>query len=432
VRVASCKSVGVPAADCIGTNRIAVAFTTARTTYMHEADSAVGFADFDNPADMQTPAAFERSASRVNFAFNWAYVNANHIAYYLSGAYPQRSAGTSPDFPILGTGAYDWKGFDPTLQTETDVPFAQHPHVVDPEYLVSWNNKQAPEWSAADDQYGYGPVFRQQMIAAHIQADLSGGHKVDPAQLVQSMDLAATEDIRIEKLWPLLRQVIGTPTTPTLKTAVSELNAWYAAGGHRWDLNPADTDLTKSGTDANNAAIELMDAWWPKLLTAEFEPRLGTTAFTDLQGMLGFGSVDTGTTPNEPDMAEGWYSYVYKDLEDLIASHRNAAFTQAHMKRRVRVPGAYSQIYCGLGSYSACRTTLDATLTDATTVTPASMYGYGICAANPQPSCYDQDESTEVSAIGVAPFPFQNRPTFQQVVELTSMLPASEAYTSTG
>ena len=29
---------------------------------------------------------------------------------------PQRAPGTSPDFPILGTGEYDWKGYDPQTQ----------------------------------------------------------------------------------------------------------------------------------------------------------------------------------------------------------------------------------------------------------------------------------------------------------------------------
>jgi hypothetical protein len=56
-------------------------------------------------------------------------------------------------------------------------------------------------------------------------------------------------------------------------------------------------------------------------------------------------------------------------------------------------------------------------------VTPKSMYGYGICAENPQPSCFDQNTFTVVSAITPAPFPFQNRPTFQQVVTLTRTLP---------
>ena len=103
----------------------------------------------------------------INFAFNWAYVDADHIAYQLSGWYPQRAKGTSPDFPILGTGEYDWQGFNPRPAHADWCRFAKHPHAVDPPYLVSWNNKQAPGWAAADDKYAYGPLFRSQMIARH-------------------------------------------------------------------------------------------------------------------------------------------------------------------------------------------------------------------------------------------------------------------------
>ena len=42
------------------------------------------------------------------------------------------------------------------------------------DYLVSWNNKQAPEWAAADDQYDYGPLFRSQLIANRVKAGIKG------------------------------------------------------------------------------------------------------------------------------------------------------------------------------------------------------------------------------------------------------------------
>ena len=73
---------------------------------------------------------------------------------------PQFPKGVSPDFPVLGTGQYDWKGYDPATHTATWLPFAAHPHITDQEYMVSWNNKQAPGWSAADNQWGYGPIYR--------------------------------------------------------------------------------------------------------------------------------------------------------------------------------------------------------------------------------------------------------------------------------
>ena len=47
------------------------------------------------------------------------------------------AAGASEDFPIWGTGQYDWKNWNPTYYTETDIPFSAHPQAIDPEYLVS-------------------------------------------------------------------------------------------------------------------------------------------------------------------------------------------------------------------------------------------------------------------------------------------------------
>ena len=50
---------------------------------------------------------------RSNFAFNWSYIDSKHIAYYLTGWYPRRAPGTSPDFPVLGTGRLRLAGVQP-------------------------------------------------------------------------------------------------------------------------------------------------------------------------------------------------------------------------------------------------------------------------------------------------------------------------------
>jgi acyl-homoserine lactone acylase PvdQ len=378
-----------------------VAFVSARTTYFHEADSAIGFSELNQPGFVTSPQQFQLAASNINFGFNWAYVDANHIAYYQSGWYPQRASGTSPDFPILGTGEYDWQGYDPSTHTLSVLPFAQHPSAIDPDYLVSWNNKQAPQWAAADDKYSFGPLYRSQLIEDRVKQGINGNKKMNIAQLVQAMEEPATEDIRIVKLWPTLRKVLGSPTDPRLASAISTLQRWFGDGGHRRDLN-------KTGVDQDTPAIQLMDAWWPRLLDAEFHPALGDGAFGALQVMLPFGSVTEGQQPAAPDFADGWYGYVSKDLRDLFSSS---------------VSGAYSKVYCGTGSLTACRTALRNSLLAATSVTPQQLYGQGSCSSNPQPSCFDQNRFTSASAISLPPFPFQNRPTFQQTVQLTQTLP---------
>jgi acyl-homoserine lactone acylase PvdQ len=392
-------------------NKQKVAFASARTTYFHEADSALGFSQLNEPGVVNSPQTFQQAASKINFAFNWAYVDAKHIAYYLSGAYPQRAPGTSPDFPILGTGEYDWQGFEPKLHTLEVLPFAAHPNAIDPPFLVSWNNKQAPRWSAADDKYSYGSVYRMQLIRNHIEQDIAGGQKMGIEQLVSAMDEAATEDIRMVELWPIIKQVLGSPASPQLQGAIAQLESWYLDGGHRRDLT--NNNIASPGTYQHNEAITIMDAWWPKLLEAEFRAALGNEAFGAVQSMLGFGGPYPGSQPAAPDFADGWYGYVSKDLRDVLAANGLGTTPK----------GAYKKLYCGNGSFEACQHALQNSLQEALSVTPAQIYGQGACAANAQASCFDMNRWTNASAISVPPFPFQNRPTFQQVVELTTTLP---------
>ncbi len=388
-----------------------VAFASARTTYFHEADSAIGFAELNEPGFITGPKQFEKAASNINFLFNWAYVDANNIAYYMSGALPERAPHTSPDFPILGTGEYDWQGYDPSTHTMDTVPFARHPNALNPPFLVSWNNKQAPRFSSADDKYAFGTVYRNQLIRNFIEADIAGGKKMGTEQLISAMDEAATQDIRMVEVWPIIKQALGEVSDPQLQHAVTELDEWYAAGSHRRDL--ANASISSPGTYENNEAITIMDAWWPKLMQAEFGSALGSEAFGALRGMLAFGGPEAGAEPEAPEFADGWYGYVQKDLRDVLA-HAGEGTTPSN---------PYSQLYCGGGSLSACSQALQSSLKEALSVTPAQIYGHGACAEDPQASCFDMNRFISASGISVPAFPFQNRPTFQQVVELTKTLP---------
>jgi hypothetical protein len=102
-----------------------------------------------------------------------------------------------------------------------------------------------------------------------------------------------------------------------------------------------------------------------------------------------------------------------KDLRDLLAANGQGPAPSA----------PYSQLYCGGGSLTACRQSLQASLHEALSVTPKQIYGQGACAEDPEASCFDMNRWVGASGISVPPFPFQNRPTFQQVVELTKTLP---------
>jgi acyl-homoserine lactone acylase PvdQ len=379
-----------------------VAFVRQRSTYFHEADSVIGFAQLNEPEAITGVAGFKRAVSKINFLFNWAYVDSEHIAYALSGAMPQRARGTSPDFPVLGTGEFDWQGFDPARQTAEFLPFSKHPQAVDPPFLVSWNNKQAPGWAAADDKYGYGPLFRSQMISDKIRAATRGPRRMSIVQLIQAMEEPATQDLRGYRLLPTIFRAIGKPRPPQLRRALATLRSWHRHGAHRRDLD-------RDGAYEENRAVEVMDAWWPRLVEAEFRPVLGGRAYSRLEEMIGTGS-HTGGSPTEPSFSDGWWGYVSKDLRKLFGPQPR---------------GTWSRAYCGAGSKQRCRAILRRTLRAALRTTPQQLYGGGdgACASNPQPSCFDANRPQLTGGIELQPFPFQNRPTFQQVATPTQRLP---------
>ncbi len=379
-----------------------VAFVSARTTYFHEADSAIGFFRLNDPTYMKGTQSFRRAADAINFGFNWSYIDSKHIAYQLSGWYPRRASGTSPDFPVLGTGKYDWQGFNSALHTMKTVPMNARPHAVDPPYLVSWNNKQAPGWAAADDKYSYGPIFRSQMIENRVKNGIRGGRKMGLEQLVRAMEEPASQDLEAWSLMKILRKALGRPSDPKLRAAIKRLSHWAAHQAHRRDIN-------RNGKDEGTPAITLMDAWWPRLVSAEFRSAIGPVAYGDLAKVLRPASVLPGDVPTAPDYDDGWWGFVSKDLRDI--------FTPRHVR------GRWSRRYCGHGSAKRCRALLRASLKNALRVTPKQLYGKGRCSSNPDPACFDENVFTTASAITLDPFPFQNRPTFQQTVELTHGAP---------
>jgi hypothetical protein len=240
------------------------------------------------------------------------------------------------------------------------------------------------------------------MIADKVKAATKGKKKMTIVQLIQAMEEPATQDLRGYRLLPLIFKGIGKPKSAKLRSALATLKTWHGNGAHRRDLN-------RDGVDEETPAIELMDAWWPKLLEAEFRPGLGAGAYERLEGMLETGNI-VGGSPTAPNYDDGWYSYASKDLRDVFGP---------------KPKDAWSRRYCGNGSKKKCRALLQKTLAAALKVTPAQLYGGGSgkCAANPQPSCYDQNRPSVTSGIELGPFPFQNRPTFQQVATPTQRLP---------
>ncbi|WP_369367554.1 penicillin acylase family protein [Streptomyces sp. CG4] len=380
-----------------------VAYTTLRSSYLHEADSIIGFQMLNDPDFVKGPKDFQSAAQHINYTFNWFYADSQHTAYYNSGDNPVRAAGVDSEFPVWAQPAYEWQNWDPATNTADYTPASAHPNSIDQDYYVSWNNKQAKDYTTAS--WGDGSVHRGNLLDDRVKKLVAAGG-VTRTKLVQAMADAALADLRAEDVLPKLLKVINssTVTDSTAADAVKKLQAWVDAGAKRTETSAG------SKTYADADAIRILDAWWPLLVKAEFAPGLGSdlyTAFTNDLPVDEAPSAGHGPTGSHAGSSfqYGWWSYVDKDIRAVLGEN---------------VQGGLAEKYCGGGSLSGCRDALISTLDQAAGTTAAQVYpGDDQCSAGDQ-WCADSINQRTLGGIKHGKISWQNRPTFQQVVEYTS------------
>jgi acyl-homoserine lactone acylase PvdQ len=288
-----------------------------RATRGREPAGELAFSELDSN-EVHNPQEFFEAANHLETTFNMAYVDSSNIAFFSTGRLPVLAPGTDPSLPTLGTGEYDWQGF---------LTLAQHPHEVAPasDMMFNWNNKPAPEWGAASDQYSYGPIFRVQMYTAQKITN-----KMTEAKLASVMNKAATQDLRAVKVWPVIKQVLETGPAPSglAQEAANLVSEWVAKGSSRQG---------KERPRYPGAAI-IDHAWTPigeAVLGETLGPLIGELESISRPADL--------PSPTGSAFDGGWEGYVYKDLRSLLGDP---------------VAQPYSRKYCGGGNLEACRNAL--------------------------------------------------------------------------
>jgi acyl-homoserine lactone acylase PvdQ len=402
------NSVHGPIGSFATVHGVPVAIATAAATLGHEAQSYVAFMRLaeNRPTSPQT---FIDAMRAYTGSENWFYVDDRHISVYQSGWFPQHGRGTDPDLPIWGTGPYDWTGFRPAGYDYRRLPPSANPYAIDPPqgYLINWNNAIAHGWRVAAGDWENGPVVRATMLQDDLQAALRSG-PVDLAKLTGMVTgPSLTSDLRGMAVWPWLHRVLGSGGSPRVRALVGLLNAWAQAGAQRRSTNAA-------GVVDNSPAVLLMDAWWPLLVRAEFQPVLG-------RSLMGF--IGNWFDPVVPDglrdgtgngFFAGWEMDVEKDLRHVLGDSG---------------PGRFSRTYCGGGSLRRCRSLLAVTLVEAANQL-AARYGRAMsawklpvtCPVSTPAGC-DQIVPTSAGAISIPPQPFDNRGTFYQAVAVAGHRP---------
>ncbi|HJQ43022.1 MAG TPA: penicillin acylase family protein [Jatrophihabitantaceae bacterium] len=393
-----------------------VAVVNQRSTYEHDVDSVIGFLQWGEPSLTKDVKSWMDGAAKIFYTFNWFYVDDRDTGYFVSGLDPVRSSHVDPNLPTWGTGVAEWQSY---------LPASQHVQQINPPqgFFVSWNNKPAPQFSAADDQYGYGQNFRSQMLVNQLQVQFaSTGNKVTRADVVQAMERAASQDLDGLTMIPLLLQYLQGHSEPAgVQAMLDALTTWVQSGAHRKKAAPGDTQYDQA------AAVAISDELVPNLIRSLYDGILAAGGVGTV-GNTG-GATDGGysklpmqfvNTPNSggahlgSSYDGGYEGYVSTTLQQLMGQNPADAFG----------PQITSRI-CG-GGPATCGASIDAALLK-TYNTLVGVNGSSNVASWTSSSAnkatgetMPQFDSIQFRALGIVGQPaidWQNRPTFQQVVE---------------
>ena len=212
------------------------------------------------------------------------------------------------------------------------------------------------------------------------------------------MQDAATVDLRGQVSYPLLRKVLGKRPPASVAEPVRLLDAWAKAGGHRRDLDG-------DGAYEHSTAVALMDRWWARLMPGIFEPALGAPLVDRIKAINPYAQTPDGQGSS---FFDGWHGYVDKDLRRLLGQRVKHPALAALLRRRqaARVPARARE--------HARRGDRRRALAVRRRARERANQGDG---CEKDPIC-DQISFITAGAIDSPPISWQDRPTFQQIVEI--------------
>src|SRR5215210_7884361 len=305
----------------VGGRRVAV--SRKRSSYLLDGVDLLLFQQLTR-GKVPNAKAFLKAAAVSPQTFNTFYADHKQVAQITTGRLPLRAPGVDAGLPTDGQGSFEWRGF---LKAKA------HPQgILNSGVLNNWNNKPAPGFPAADDQWAYGSIGRVDLL----NDNTAKVKKHTLATLTGAMNAAATQDVRAMKFVPLLARLLRGGTAPSVRATrmLELLEAWRANGGSRLDR-----DLDGKIDDPGAA---ILDAAWNRLADAAMTPVLGNPLADQLATTL-------HSRYDLPPSGQfgGWHMYMSKDIRTLLGEG---------------VRGPFANRYCGNGDVNVCRAALWAAL----------------------------------------------------------------------
>lgn len=357
-----------------------IAVVKARTTFMKEADGAVALYLWST-GHSKTAQQFLQDNASMNLSTNWMYINQSETAYFHGGLFPVRSNEVDPDFPVMGTGQWDWQGL---------LPASAHPQEINPErdFIVSWNNKHAPGWGASDTKWNYSSLYRADMLEDKILQESDAGRKIDAVRITQLMEEAGVTDFRGSHVLPLVLEMLEAFP----EQAPSALASQWLTVMQNW-LNHAALrrDGDGDGNYDHGAAVNLMDELWSPLVDAVF-------TFVDIDTLV-------GGRDNPPGAAGSAYQ----------AGHYGHVWTQLSMSLGKPLKTPTHQKYCGADALGETPS-----LADCAARVWAAFDTAAQAAGDPATSTKGRETILFIpipdATATLQPMHWVNRPTYQQIM----------------
>ena len=352
---------GVPIGNVVGWTKVGgqpYAVLNQRSTYLHDAESVLGFLRWNTPSLTHDAASFMEAAHYIPYTFNWFYVDDRDIAFVNSGFDPVRPANVDPTLPTPGDGRAEWQGM---------LPDQSHPQQVNPAhgYFINWNNGPAPRFAASDDDYTRQVVDRSNLLDRALRRELSRtGNKLTRADVVRAMETGGTQDLTGADLLPEVLPYLRASSDARVQAIAAQLDAWLADGAHRVKAQPGDSQYKHA------AAIAIMDEAYPRLVKAIFGSIFSAAGATSTYDGLetGYPIVPQGwaSTPNSDGgqlgdaYGGGWEGYVWKVLRQqqgrpVLQPFSSAATTRVCGSGLAGCPAAVLAAFIqpGAGAYDA-------------------------------------------------------------------------------
>ncbi|MEM6416113.1 MAG: penicillin acylase family protein [Pseudomonadota bacterium] len=329
----SMRSVHGPVLGYATVDGAPVALVQARSSYKREGMNYPAYSQLFSPSKITSANDLIKTvAGKVGLYAAFYYVSADEIAAVDPAITPVRAESVNNDFPIWGTGEWDWADFNPDTYEYRPYPPEDHPHVINPEsgIIVGWNAQSSLNWPSTAFVWSNGPAHRTRLLRDPAKKMLEQ-RKLSLEDVIRIYTHAAVTDRPSLLLYPTIRRIIGIAQDDEIENLLTRVDAWVQDGALRRDMD-------NDGFYEHAAAIALMDATWRHLYPDVFLPVLGQEIMNDVKkresvlgGLDGFRS--------DWFLHTKWVQYLYKDLETQFGSGQQQPM---------------SRPYCGEGDKGKC------------------------------------------------------------------------------